>query len=306
MSSSDATAKLIRACMATAVLVGLLLVVWFVLGTSSPAWAATGPSHPVGARVDPATTSGAAGSTLSPSGRRAGHLRHRPMRAAQTAPVVADARAVLAVAAGRAEPAKPVKPPQLAEPAGSTRSVQSDALGPPAFPANPLLGPVPNALLDQASPDRCRVDQPTELAATAGRGVDPPCNDPGKGTLRPDEPAGGDVFGDRGQDVASFPARTQHPLASPSDHDPQRPSSTPSSHGPGPLLPRGSSGPGTGPGRTGSTGNGGSSFHSFHSIDLAVLVRTCVLRSPREIRASFDSATFRHGSFLPSRLERPG
>jgi len=219
--SSDATAKLIRACMATAVLGGLLLVVWFVLGTSSPAWAATEPSHPVGARLDPATTSGAAGSTLSPSGRRAGHLRHRPMRAAQTAPVVADARAVLAVT----------------------------------------------------------------------RGV---------------EPAGGDVFGDRGQDVASFPARTQHPLASPSDHDPQRPSSTPSSHGPGPLLPRGSSGPGTGPGRTGSTGNGGSSVHSLHWIGLAVLVRTCVLRSPREIRASFDSATFRHGWFLPSRLERPG
>ena len=221
-----------------------------------------------------------------------------------------------------ANPVGPAQPTNPVGPAGSTRidnspagraecsARKSDRMGIPACPSNPPTLPVPTSLLDRASPARWRVDRPTELAVTARRGVDPACDCPSSVKLRPGALAVRTVVGAQGQDVASFPAQARYLVASPSDHGyhPQRPLSIPPRDGPTPLLPPGSSGPsgsGAGPGGTGSTGHDGGGS-SFHSIGLAVIVSALVLRSLSEIRASFARAALQHGSFLPSRLERPG
>ena len=339
MVSSQAVAKIMWACMATAALAGLLLVIWIVFGASSPAWAATEPSNSVVVRLDPAVTSVASRSTLPRrSGRWAGQLRHRSMRhhvgprllTTLTGPIERSGltdktEPIRNAGADPAPPANPVGPAQPTNPvgpAGSTRidnspagraecsARKSDRMGIPACPSNPPTLPVPTSLLDRASPARWRVDRPTELAATARRGVDPACDCPSSVKLRPGALAVRTVVGAQGQDVASFPAQARYLVASPSDHGyhPQRPLSIPPRDGPTPLLPPGSSGPsgsGAGPGGTGSTGHDGGGS-SFHSIGLAVIVSALVLRSLSEIRASFARAASQHGSFLPSRLERPG
>ena len=285
------------------------------------------------ARQQPLATTGHAQPTNPPAGCFPGPARYRHRGATTqqptSGPVFDPARQQPLATTGHAQPTNPPAPPAPTpvdpaapvhhspgawKPAG-TKAPRPDRLRPSVERSGPTradharhgtadctlrdtyspclsrsaLGPLPTASKHRAS-------QWTELR-------DRRCSQP-TGVRLGSRTTTADTLGARG----SFLAQARYQVASPRTHDhPQRPSSTPSRDGPAPLPPdsSGPSGPGAGPGGTRSTGNDGGGS-SFHSIGLAVLVAAFFLRSPNEIRASFALAAFQHGSFLPSRLERPG